>query len=102
MINKSLELGHYEEDWKVATLRNLAKNRDAELTKSNFGPVSNIPFISKVAEKIVLEQFNEFSSLTCASSSYQLAYTNLNTLMKQLSAILMTYFGLWKERKLQQ
>ena len=74
IINKSLELGHFVEDWKVVILRPLVRKRDAELTKSNFRPVSNIPFISKVAEKIVLEQFNEFNSLNCAPSSYQLAY----------------------------
>ena len=61
-------------DWKVAILRPLVKKRDADHTKSNFRPVSNVPFISKVAEKIVLEQFNEFSSLYCTSSLYQLTY----------------------------
>ena len=45
IINKSLGLGHFVEDWKVAILRPLVKERDAELTKSNFRPVSNIPFI---------------------------------------------------------
>ena len=35
IINKSLKLGHFLEDWKVAILRPLVKKRDAELTKSN-------------------------------------------------------------------
>ena len=74
IINKSLELGLFADDWKVVILSPLVKKRDAELTKSNFSLVNNIPFISKVAEKKVLEQFNEFSSLNWASSSYQLAH----------------------------
>ena len=76
IINKSLKLEHFPEDWKVVILRPLVTKRDAELTKSNFRPVSNILFISKLAEKIVLEQFNEFRSLNCASSLYQSAYNS--------------------------
>ena len=45
IINQSLKLGHFPEDWKVAILRLLVKKRDAEFNKSNFRPVSNIPFI---------------------------------------------------------
>ena len=92
IINKPLELGHFVEDWKVAILRPLVKKKDAEPTRSNFRQISNIPFISKVAEKIVLEQFNEFSSLNCASSSYQSAYKSRHscgtTILKIINDIL--------------
>ena len=36
ILSKSLELGHFAEDWKVAILRPMVKKRDSELTKSNF------------------------------------------------------------------
>ena len=94
IINKSLELGHFAEDWKVAILRPLVEKRDAEFIKSNFRLVSNISSISKVAEKIVLEQFNEFSSLNCSSSAYQSAYKSGHscetTILKIINDILWT------------
>ena len=34
IINKSLEQGHFVEDWKVALLRLLVKKSDAECNKS--------------------------------------------------------------------
>ena len=101
IINKSLKLGHFLGDLKVAILSPQMKRRDAELTKSNFRPVSNIPFISKVTEKMVLEQFNEFHSLNCASSSYQSAYKSGHRCETAILKINSDILWAMEERKLQ-
>ena len=56
LINLSLEYGVFADRWKVAILRPLLKKSGLELVCSNYRPVSNLPFLSKVVEKIATSQ----------------------------------------------
>ena len=53
IINLSLETSDFPLDWKYAIVRPLLKKAGLELTPSNYRPVSNLSFLSKVLEKIV-------------------------------------------------
>lgn len=48
IVNTSLELGQFCQHWKVALVRPLIKKIGLELISSNYRPVSNLPFISKI------------------------------------------------------
>ena len=50
LVNTSLEQGVYAKSWKTAIVRPLLKKTGLELIYSNFRPVSNLPFISKLVE----------------------------------------------------
>ena len=49
-INLSLSMGHFYEDWKLAIVRPLIKSIKKGTEKSNYRPVSNLQFISKVVK----------------------------------------------------
>ena len=61
-------------EWKIATIRPLLKKLGLTLIHSNYRLVNNLPFLSKVIEEVVLDQFR----IQCANhrliSDYQSAY----------------------------
>ena len=64
----------FAHETKLTILRPLIKKQNPDLVKSNYRPVSNIPLMDKVAQKVTLVRLNEFLSCNCASTSFQLAY----------------------------
>ena len=74
LINKSLTEGAFSKHWKTASIRPLLKKPGTELIASNYRLVSNLPFLSKVVEKIVLTRFNKHRDEYQLMPGYQLAY----------------------------
>ena len=61
VINLSLSTGSMLEDLKIASLRPLLKKPNADCEQfSNFRPVSNLKFLSKLVEKSVFVQLNNY------------------------------------------
>ena len=58
IINLSLREGEFCSNWKVAVVQPLLKKLGLELIKSNYRPVSNLTFMSKIIEKYMLYQLN--------------------------------------------
>ena len=56
MVNSSLENGCVPDSWKVALFAPLLKKTGFELVHANFRPVSNLPYVSKLAQKAVIPQ----------------------------------------------
>lgn len=59
IINKCLELGEMPEVWKQANVIPIAKNNNP-MDLSHFRPISILPTLSKILEKIVSEQLTSF------------------------------------------
>ena len=76
IVNNSLSSAHFYDDWKSAVVTPLLKKRGLETTKTNYRPVSNLSFISKIAEKSVIHQLNEHFTINNLHSSHQSAYKN--------------------------
>ena len=74
IMNASLEQGVFPDSWKMAIIRSLLKKLGLELITSNYRPVSNLPFLSKVLEKIVLARYNDHCDRYNLIPSFQLAY----------------------------
>ena len=74
LINKSLTEGAFSIHWKTAIIPPLLKKPGIELIASNYMPVSNLPFLSKVVEKIVLTRFNKHCDKYQLMPDYQSAY----------------------------
>jgi exonuclease III len=74
IINISLEQGIFVSKWKTAIVRPLIKKAGLDLILSSYRPVSNLNFLSKVLEKVVLDQFLEHCSNYDLFPSYQSAY----------------------------
>ena len=87
IMNVSLEQGVFLDSWKIAIIRPLLKKLGLELITSNYRPVSNLPFLSKVLEKIVLARYNNHCDRHNLIPSFHLAYRpkhSCETLMVKL------------------
>ena len=55
IVNKSLQTGTFPEDWKCAVITPIPKKNNQEPILSNFRPISNLSFLSKLVEKCALK-----------------------------------------------
>jgi hypothetical protein len=75
IINASLSSGTVPECYKAAIVRPLLKKPSLNPNElKNFRPVSNLPFLSKLLERVVLEQLSEHLSRHSLLPPYQSAY----------------------------
>ena len=84
IINMSLSTGYFPSSLKKAVIKPTIKNRSGnpELL-SNYRPVSNIPFLSKLIEKIVLLQLDQHltdNNLYCSRQSGYRRFHSCETL----------------------
>ena len=75
IINTSLTTGVFPADLKKAIVRPLLKKHNLDPNNlSNYRPVSNIPFMSKLIEKVVLLQLNDHLISNELYDTFQSAY----------------------------
>ena len=74
ITNSSLDTSSFCEEWKEAIIKPLVKKPSGGLVKTNYRPVSNLGYISKVVEKVTLEQFTEHCNQNSLLPEYQSAY----------------------------
>ena len=74
IVNKSLAQGEFYTNWKEALVKPLVKNRILGTTLTNYRPVSNLQFISKIVEKVTLDQFTQHCNRNSLLPNYQSAY----------------------------
>ena len=60
IFNKSLELGHVPDDWKLARVTPLYKGTGSKDDRSNYRPISVISHIPKIIEKFVSFMLNKY------------------------------------------
>ena len=92
IVNKSLDQGTFYTDWKEALVKTLVKKMSLGTTMTNYRPVSNLQFISKIVERATLDQFtqhyNSNSLLPDYQSAYRKYYSCETSLVKLVSDIL--------------
>ena len=74
LVNSSLDQGSFCTTWKEAIVKPLIKKKTLGTQNSNYRPVSNLSFISKIIEKVTLEQFNTHCIENSLVPEYQSAY----------------------------
>ena len=66
IMNCSLQTGTFPAALKTEVVRPLPKHNNLDLNVlNNYRPMSNLPFLSKILEKLVFTQLNDF--LNCCS-----------------------------------
>ena len=76
IVNLSLDTATFSTSWKVAFVKPLLKKFGLELITSNYRPVSNLSFLSKLVEKCALKGFNHNSETNNLMPDYQSSYRN--------------------------
>ena len=74
LVNSSLDQGKFCDEWKEALVKSLIKKKELGIQNSNYRPVSNLCFISKIVEKVTLDQFNQHCQENDLVPEYQSAY----------------------------
>ena len=69
-----MQLGVFAREWKMALLHPLIKKAGLDVIKSNFRPVSNLSFISRLVEKAAIGQLVQHADYNDLSPHYQSAY----------------------------
>ena len=70
LCNLSMALGSFPDVCKITKVRPLFK-KGSKTDTSNYRPISLLPLLSKVSEKVVLDQTEEFLSLNKILYDYQ-------------------------------
>ena len=74
IANASMTQGVFLSSWKIALVKPLLKKLSLKLIESNYRPVHNLPFLSKVVEKCLLRRFNKHCEKYDLMPDYQAAY----------------------------
>ena len=74
IINKSLSTGAFPMAWKRAVVKPLLKKPGLECIFKNYRPVSNLPTISKLIEKVAIKQIQDHSDRNNTTPMHQSAY----------------------------
>jgi len=68
LFSKSLVSGQYPQSFKHAVVLLLLKKENMDPTQlNNYRPVSNLPFISKLLEKAILERLRRLTAFPSTS-----------------------------------
>ena len=74
LINSSLANGYFSENWKEALVKPLLKRAGLDTVFNNLRPISNLQFISKLAERAVYEQTYDHLILNDLFPEFQSVY----------------------------
>jgi hypothetical protein len=90
LLNRSLAEGYVPSSQKIAFINpHLKKHGLDTLDNKNYRPVSNLPFLSKLLERVVAGQLNEFlqqtKSLPLSQSAYRKFHSTETALLKVFS-----------------
>uniref|UniRef100_A0AAR2KBY1 Reverse transcriptase domain-containing protein n=1 Tax=Pygocentrus nattereri TaxID=42514 RepID=A0AAR2KBY1_PYGNA len=80
IVNQSLQLGEFPNILKTAVVKPLLKNRNLDPTfLNNYRPISNLPFLSKIIEKVVSTQLNDYVKVNQINDTFQSGFRALHS-----------------------
>ena len=89
VINLSIRNRKFPQKWKLARILPLQKSRDCDRTDlSSFRPISQLPLVSKMTERVIQKQLLEFLEISGQLNASQHAYRSGTSTMTALIAIM--------------
>lgn len=100
LINCSLSSGEFPHSWKMALITPILKKPGIDPTQpSSYRPVSNLPFASKVLERIVNAQLTDYLNLHDLHHPFQSAYRAQHSVETALLKVQNDIFSAVDQRK---
>ena len=87
IFNKSLELGHVPDDWKLPRVTPLYKGIGSKDDRSNYKPISVISHIPKIIEKFVSFMLNKYLCENSLLKNDQFSYVNYQSTVNALHTV---------------
>ena len=85
LFNKSLFAGKCPEDWKIVRIAPIFKNK-ARDDRSNYRPISVLPFITRLFEKLIFNQFYDYLDANKSLYEHQSGFRLLHSVTTALMA----------------
>ena len=96
IINLSLDKEYFSSQCKSAVICPLIMSLSKCTTSNNYRSVSNLPFISKVAEKCTLQQLSDNCDTYDLLLEYQSTYRKILAVKQVCLNLQMIHYGEWK------
>ena len=74
LVNLTFSTGNFPSQWKNAIVTPLIKKIGQDIELKSYRPVNNLPFVSKIAEKSMLTQLNQYMEEHTLLPDYLSAY----------------------------
>ena len=84
IFNQSLLTGIFPDEWKSARVTPLYKNSGKRNDPTNYRPISVIPVVAKVFERVVYDQLYHYLTENCIISLYQSGFRSLHSTITAL------------------
>jgi len=84
IFNQSLLTGIFHDEWKSARVTPLYKNSLKRNDPTNYRPISVIPVVAKVFERVVYDQVYHYLTENGILSSYQSGFRSLHSTVTAL------------------
>ena len=82
IINLSIRCGYFPDQWKISKVLHLYKE-DIKSDPNNYRPISILPVVSKIIEKVVFKQFYEYLThnmlLSVSQHGFKPMHSTLNS-----------------------
>ena len=92
IVNHSITMGSFNKLWKLSTIVPLQKKVGSNTSLANYRPVNNLPFLSKIVEKVILKQLqghiDEHQLLTSRLCTYRPGYSMESVILKITNDVL--------------
>ena len=85
IVNLSIEKGIFPQGWKTAKVIPLLKSQSAPFSGPNCRPISLLPALAKIMEKIVFEQVQEYFDINNLNTDFQHAYRHSHSTCSALT-----------------
>ena len=84
-----MSTGYFSDEWKCAIVNPLLKKPDLDLIFKNYRPVSNIQYVSKLAERAVHLHMEVNNIYPLLQSAYRKQNSTETALLKVMNGILL-------------
>ena len=84
LFNQSIKTGIFPDEWKSARVTPLYKNAGKRNDMTNYRPISIVPVVAKVFERIIYDQLYKYLNDNKLLSSYQSGFRSIHSTVSGL------------------